>query len=127
MLARALLGDTSAAPAVRPVIFRNSRLDFSDSRMVLRGAPRVERPGAASHENEEKQRAEHHKISARVAHHVPESLIRTKQLRNFRRRNCCGYHDQRWHGGCLGPKSHEYQKAAHDFKRADEMRGEVRM
>src|SRR5208283_577329 len=88
---------------------------------------RVERPPAAAHRNQEKQRAEHRKISAGIADHVPEALPGAKQFGELRGSDRRADYNQQRNGCHSGPKSEQNEDAAHNLRGSHKVRCEIWM
>lgn len=87
----------------------------------------VERPDSSTGCDQEEQAAEHGKISSSITDHVPESLIRAKQLWNFGRGNGRRDYDQERNSRESGPQAQQHEYPADNLESADEVGGEIRM
>lgn len=86
-----------------------------------RPAP-VNRAVARPADNQKQQTAKHGEVGTRIAHHVPESLIRVEELRNFRGRNGGRDDDQQRNRGDPRPQPQQHQDPASDFESANKVR-----
>jgi hypothetical protein len=84
-------------------------------------------PSTTSGEEKENERTEHSKISAGITDHEPKTLGWARKFGELRRDDRCADDDKQWNRSTTSPKSNENQRAAKNFERAHEVRGERRM
>src|SRR5882762_9779257 len=95
--------------------------------LVATGKPCIKRPTPATYRDEKNQAAEHGKIGARVAKHVPETLVCAKQLWHLCSGNRGCDHDQQRDGYESRPQPQQEKETAENLESADKIGREVRM
>jgi hypothetical protein len=86
----------------------------------------VQRPRFSTHKNQEEKGAEHREISARVADHEPEALIRAEKLGNLRGGNGGRDHDQERNRRGACPQAKQNQQATNNLESSYKMGREIR-